>query len=40
MFTFPWIADVQMNDPHPGTQLPGGYPPEYPPAAFPGKTLA
>ncbi|TEA25793.1 hypothetical protein DBR06_SOUSAS1210080, partial [Sousa chinensis] len=29
-------ADVQMNDPHPGTQLPGGYPPEHPPAAFPG----
>uniref|UniRef100_A0A8C6F0D1 Phospholipid scramblase n=1 Tax=Monodon monoceros TaxID=40151 RepID=A0A8C6F0D1_MONMO len=28
--------NVQMNDPHPGTQLPGGYPPEYPPAAFPG----
>ncbi|XP_068402160.1 phospholipid scramblase 2 isoform X1 [Eschrichtius robustus] len=28
--------NVQMNDPHPGTQLPGGYPPEYLPAAFPG----
>ncbi|XP_065731852.1 phospholipid scramblase 1 isoform X3 [Phocoena phocoena] len=28
--------NVQMNDPHPGTQLPGGYLPEYPPAAFPG----
>ncbi|XP_019789879.1 phospholipid scramblase 1 isoform X2 [Tursiops truncatus] len=28
--------NVQMNDPPPGTQLPGGYPPEHPPAAFPG----
>lgn len=28
--------NAQMNAPHPGTNLPAGYPPQYPPAAFQG----
>lgn len=37
MFASPWVADGQMNASYPGTDLPPGYPPEYPSAAFQGK---
>lgn len=34
-----WIAGKQTEAPHPGTYMPAGYPPPYPPAAFQGKVV-